>query len=65
LRPIGKANLTPSVLSNPVAGRVPARDFDEGAVGAADEVVGDAEPVIVDERQPRAADEDGVWRQGV
>jgi hypothetical protein len=65
LRPIGKANLTPSVLSNPVAGRVPARDFDEGVVGAADEVIGDTERVIVNERRPRAADKDGVWRQRI
>jgi len=64
LRPTGKANLTPNVLLYPVAGRVPAGDFDEGVVvGATEEVVGDAKRAIVNKPQPRAADEDGVWRQ--
>jgi len=63
LRPTGKASLTPNVLFYPVAGRAPAGDFDEGAVGAAGEVIGDAKRVIVNKPQPRAADEDRVWRQ--
>ena len=57
--------MTPNVLSNPGAGRAPARDFDEGVVGVAVEVIGDAERMIVNERQTGVANEDRTWRQRI